>query len=125
MPSRPSSLTLAPFTEDLLRVVQPWFHHPEVRRRLGGLEWPVRELRLLDTKPSEAYRGAVVLRAHSWVALTGAGDLVAKIGGDVYDRWARYDGARPDPSVVTAVEPGPAMGLTLVVDPDRWGHGVG
>lgn len=108
---------LVPFTEDLLSVVQPWFRHPEVRRRLGGPEWPARELQLMVTTPGEEYRGAMVLRPTRWVALIGAGDPVAKIGGDVYDRWTRYDGARPDRPVVTAVEPGPAMGLTYVVDP--------
>lgn len=100
-----------PFTEELLPVVQPWFGHPEVRRRLGGPEWPARELRLQATVLGEDYRGCVVLRAHSWVALDGVGDPVAKIGGDVYDRWSRYDGSRPDQPVVTAIEPGPAMGL--------------
>jgi len=90
----PSSVTLVPFTEELLSVVQPWFRHPEARRRLGGPEWPARELRLMATMPGEEYRGRLVLQAHSWVALDSTGEPLAKIGGDVYDRWNRYDGSR-------------------------------
>ena len=123
MPHQPR-LTLVPFTEDLLADVQPWFQDPEVRHRLGGPEWPARELRLLQVEGGE-FRGRSVLRAHSWVALDAAGVPAAKIGGDVYDRWSRYDGSRPDRPVVSAVEPGPAMGLTCVVDPARRRQGLG
>ena len=112
-------------TEERLPAVQPWFRHPEVDRRLGGPQWPVRELRLAETMPQQDFRGRLVLRVHSWVALDGVGEPVAKIGGDVYDRWCRYDGSRPEEPVVTAVEPGPAMGLAYVVDPDRWRQGFG
>ena len=117
-------LSLVPFDEALLPVARPWFEHPEVRRRLGGPEWPARELRLMARTEPDEYRGKTALRAHSWVALAD-GRPVGKVGGDVYDRWARYDGSDPDRPVVTAVEPGPAMGLALVVDPARWGQGVG
>ena len=48
-----------------LAAVQPWFDHPEVRRRLGGRDWPARELRLLATPPGEEFRGRRVLAAHS------------------------------------------------------------
>ncbi len=37
MTGRPD-VVLVSFTADLLPVVQPWFDHPEVRRRLGGPE---------------------------------------------------------------------------------------
>lgn len=47
MPRHAQRITLIPFVEDLLASVQPWFRHPEVRRRLGGPDWPARELRLL------------------------------------------------------------------------------
>ena len=65
-----------------------------------------------------------MIRAHSWVAVDAAGDVVAKIGGDVFDRWCRYAETPPGP-VVDAVEPGPAMGLAYVVDPRRWRQGIG
>lgn len=58
-------------------------------------------------------------------ALDVAGEPVAKIGGDVYDRWGRYDGSRPDQPVMSAAESGPAMGLAYVVDPARWRQGFG
>ena len=115
---------LVPFTAALLPAVQPWFRHPEVGRRLGGPQWPERELRLLGTGLGEMFRGREVLRAHSWVALDAAGDPVAKIGGEVYDRWCRYT-ETPHGPVVDAVEPGPAMGLAYVVDPARWRRGFG
>ncbi len=79
----------------------------------------------MQSKGGEKFRGRLVLRVHSWVALDVAGEPVAKIGGDVYDRWNRYDGSRPEHPVVGAVEPGPAMGLAFVVSPARWRQGFG
>ena len=117
-------VVLRPFTPALLPVVQPWFHHPEVVRRLGGPEWPARELFLLEEGIGDVFRGRRVLRAHSWVAFDAAGDPVAKIGGEVYDSWCSYAEGRQGP-VITAVEPGPAMGLDYVVDPGRWRRGIG
>lgn len=116
-------VTLVPFTGELLPAVQPWFVHPEVRRRLGGPEWPARVLRTPQPALGEAYRGRCVLRLHSWVALDPMGAPVALVGGDVYDGWCRYDGSRADHPVLTAVEAGPAMGLAYAVAPDRWREG--
>jgi RimJ/RimL family protein N-acetyltransferase len=120
----PPPVTLAPFTADLLAVVQPWYRNPEVVRRLGGREWPERELQLLESGIGDMFRGRRVMRTHSWVAFDGSGSAVAKIGGEVYDRWCRYTEG-PDGSVVDAVERGPAMGLAYVVDPRRWRRGFG
>jgi hypothetical protein len=89
----PPPVTLVPFTAEQLALVQPWFRHPEVVRRLGGPEWVERELRLLDSGIGEMFRGRRVLRTHSWVAFDAAGDAVAHIGGEVYDRWSRYAAA--------------------------------
>jgi hypothetical protein len=61
-------VTLVPYTEDWLAAVRPWFTHPEVRRRLGGPDWPERELRQ-PADLGEIFRGRRVLRVHSWVAL--------------------------------------------------------
>jgi RimJ/RimL family protein N-acetyltransferase len=119
------TVRLVPFTAAALPAVQPWFEHPEVRHRLGGPDWPVRELRLMARVDREEYRGRLPLRSHSWVALDDEGRAVAKIGGDVYDRWTRYDGTDPDRPVVRDVEAGPAMGLAYVVDPARWGQSFG
>jgi len=117
-------VTLVPFTAERLPAIQPWFEHPEVRRWLGGPEWPARGLELMDTGLGEMFRGRRVLRTHAWIVLDARGRAVAHIGGEVYDRWCRYDEG-PDGPVVTDVEPGPAMGLAYVVDPDRWGGGFG
>ena len=114
-----------PFTAESLPLVQPWFRHPEVDRRLGGPEWPARELRLMREKPGGEFRGRRVLRTHSWLLVEEDGAPVAKIGGDVYDRWTRYLGEGPDGPVTDGSEPGPAMGLAYVVDPDRWLQGYG
>jgi hypothetical protein len=110
---------LVQFTAELLLRVQPWFQHPVVRRRLGGPEWPVPELRLMVSRLGEEYRGRKVLRTQSWVAVDDGGVPLGKVGGDVYDRWTRYDGSRPDEPAVTVAEPGRAMGLAYVVDPAR------
>ncbi len=118
-------ITLVLFTQAWLPAVQPWFRNPEVRRRLGGPEWPERELRLAAELDDAPFRGREVLRTHSWVGLDDTGEVVAKIGGDVYDRWTRYDGSVPEAPVISAVEPGPAMGISYVVAPDRWRQGIG
>jgi RimJ/RimL family protein N-acetyltransferase len=117
-----TAVRLVPFTPELLPAVQPWFEHPEVRRRLGGPDWPVRELALrAAARDQESFRGKTVLRVHSFVALDDD-EPVAHVGGDVYDRWAVWDPARAE---VLAVHPGRAMGAAYVVDPARWGRGVG
>ena len=117
-----AAVRLVPFTPELLPAVQPWFEHPEVRRRLGGPDWPVRELALRTADREETFRGKTVLRVHSFVALDDDGAAVAHVGGDVYDRWAVWDPAREE---VLAVHPGRAMGAAYVVDPARWGQGFG
>jgi RimJ/RimL family protein N-acetyltransferase len=119
------SVSLVPFTAAWLPAVQPWFTHPEVRRRLGGPDWPARELRLRTRFDPAEYRGKHPLRAHSWVALDGDSAPVAHVGGEVYDRWTGYDGSDPERPRVSHVEPGPAMGLAYVVDPARWRQGYG
>ena len=128
MPADPA-VTLVPFTPELLPAVQPWFLHPEVRRHLGGPDWPAREFTpqsAIDRSPDDnEYRGLRALRSHSWVALDSAGEPVAKAGGEIYDRWCRYDGSDPEHPVVTAVEPGPSFGFAYVVAPHRWRHGFG
>lgn len=116
---------LVPFTEAELPLVQPWFEHPEVRHRLGGPEWPARELRLMGEELGGEFRGRAVLRTHSWVALDQDDRLVAEAGGEVYDRWTRYDGADADAPRIIDVEPGPAFGFAYVVDPARWRQGWG
>lgn len=118
-------VALVPFTAELLLLVRPWFSHPEVQHRLGGPDWPERELRLMTENPGSEYRGARVLRCHSWVAMNAAGEPVGKVGGDVYDHWTVWDGSRPDHPIVTATKPGPAMGLYYIVDPARWRQGYG
>lgn len=104
-------ITLRPFTAELLAVVQPWFSDPEVQRWLGGPDWPERELHQ-DPGIGEVFRGRVVLRTHSWVAFDPSGRAVAKIGGDVYDRWSRPGD-------------GPAMGFAYVVAPALRSCGFG
>jgi len=118
-----SAVRLVPCTPGLLPAVQPWFEHPEVRRRLGGPDWPVREPALRTAaRREETFRGKAVLRAHAFVAVDDGGVPVAHVSGDVYDRWAVWDPAREE---VLAVHPGRAMGAAYAVDPARWGRGVG
>ena len=114
-----------PFTAEALPLVQPWFRDPEVDHRLGGPEWPGRELRLMQKNPGEEFRGRRALRTHSWLALDAHDEPVAKVVGDVYDRWTRYLGEGPGGPLIDGSEAGPAMGLAYVVDPARWGQGYG
>ena len=73
--------------------------------------------------PGGEFRGRRVLRAHSWLVLDDNGSPVAKVGGDVYDRWTHYLGEGPTGPVIHRSEAGPAMGLAYVVDPARWRQG--
>ena len=104
--SRLPRVTLVPFTEALLPVVQVWFANAEVQRWLGGPDWPAQGLRTQGQGIGEIFRGRRVLRVHTWVALDADGEAVALIGGDVYD-------------------PGPELGFAYVVDPARWRQGYG
>ena len=116
------TLRLVRFEPELLPQVLPWFDHPEVQRRLGGRSWPARELALRNIAWTEEFRGRRVLRAHTFLALDDDGTPVAQIGGDVYDRWTRWD---PATERVTATDLHRTMGAAYVVDPRRWGRGHG
>lgn len=113
---------LVTFEPEHLLAVLPWFDSPQVRQHLGGREWPERELALRTAVRGEEFRGRRVLRAHAFVALDDAGQPVAQIGGDVYDRWTRWDATTQE---VTATDRRRTMGAAYVVDPERWGRGYG
>ncbi|MGY1641407.1 GNAT family N-acetyltransferase [Geodermatophilus sp. SYSU D00703] len=112
---------LVPFEPEHLPAVLPWFDSPEVQRRLGGREWPERELALRTATWTEEFRGRRVLRSHAFVLLD-EDRPVAQVGGDVYDRWTTWDPARER---VLSEDPRRTMGAAYVVDPDRWGQGYG
>lgn len=117
---------MRPFVAEELPLVRTWFEHIEVRRRLGGPEWPARALELLrETSDGDEFRGARVLRGHHWLAWLGA-EPVGYLGGDVYDRWCEWDGSDPDHPRVGRAESGPAMSAAYVVAPEHWrrGHGT-
>jgi len=116
---------LVPFTAELLPAVRPWFLHPEVRRWLGGPDWPERELALVESNPGTEFGGQLTLRTHSWVMLDDAGIPVAKVGGDVYDRWTSNAGERDGEPIGLGTIEETTMGLAYVVDPKRWGQGFG
>ncbi|MBB3082813.1 GNAT family N-acetyltransferase [Geodermatophilus sabuli] len=121
MSVRPA-VRLVPFEPEHLPVVLPWFDAPEVQRRLGGREWPERELALRAAAREEEFRGRRVLRAHSFVVLDDEGRAVGQIGGDVYDRWTAWD---PERERVLAEDRRRTMGAAYVVDPGRTGRGYG
>jgi RimJ/RimL family protein N-acetyltransferase len=111
-----SRVQLVPLTPAWADAVEHWFRHPQVARWLGHAGWIHQALAML-TAPvdGETFRGSRVLRAHGWVGVDRDGAAVAYIGGDVYDRWVRPDGADDLTS----------MGLAFVVDPGRWRQGWG
>ncbi len=117
-----STVRLVPFEPEHLLAVQPWFDDPETRRRLGGREWPTRELVLRSTRWTEEFRGRVVLRSCTFVAVDDDGVLVAQIGGDVYDRWTLWD---PAAERVLSTDRRRTMGAAYVVAPSRRGRGIG
>ncbi|MGI8911549.1 MAG: GNAT family N-acetyltransferase [Rubrobacteraceae bacterium] len=123
--NEPPEVSLVPFTPEWLGEVEVWFDHPEVRRRLGGRSWPARELCLLNERPGGEFRGRRVLRAHAWVVLDDQSRPVGHVGGDVYDRWTRYEEGGSEGPRVLAMDAHRSMGLAYVIDPDRWRRGFG
>lgn len=118
-----TALRLEPLTTAGADAIEGWFDHPEVRRRLGGREWIHREVRLIEQRPGEEFRGMVTLRDYGWVVVDQHDRLVAFAGGSIYDRWLHFptqDATEPD-----LVDERRSMGLTYVVDPARWGQGCG
>jgi RimJ/RimL family protein N-acetyltransferase len=116
------AVRLVAFQPEHLPAVLPWFDDPETQRRLGGRDWPVREMALRTTRWTEEFRGRRVLRSHSFVALDDGGRPVAQIGGDVYDRWTLWD---PEAARVVRVFEHRTMGSAYVVAPACRGHGYG
>ncbi|MGY1780748.1 GNAT family N-acetyltransferase [Geodermatophilus sp. SYSU D01036] len=117
-----STLRLVRFEPEHLPAVTPWFDDEATRRRLGGREWPVREMALRSTRWTDEFRGRRLLRSHSFVALDDAGRPLAQIGGDVYDRWTTWD---PVAERVLATDGRRTMGVAYVVDPACRGRGHG
>ena len=120
--SADASVRLVPFEPEHLLAVLPWFDDPDTRRRLGGPEWPERELVLRNAARDEEFRGRRVLRSHTFVALDDDGRLVAQVGGDVYDRWTVWD---PAAERVVSTDPRRSMGAAYVVAPGCRGRGYG
>ncbi|MGY1636199.1 GNAT family N-acetyltransferase [Geodermatophilus sp. SYSU D00742] len=116
------AVRLVPFQPEHLPAVLPWFDAPEVQRRLGGREWPERELALRTTTWTEEFRGRRVLRGHSFVVLDADDRVVGQVGGDVYDRWTTWD---PERERVLDEDVRRTMGAAYVVDPERTGRGYG
>jgi RimJ/RimL family protein N-acetyltransferase len=116
------SVSLRPLTAAGAGQIEHWFDHPEVRHRLGGRSWIHRGL---VAEPPGPFRGMMVLRAHSWLAMDEAELPVGFIGGEVYDRWVRYHGEGPSGPVLSDEQMRTSMGLGYVVDPTRWRRGYG
>jgi RimJ/RimL family protein N-acetyltransferase len=124
-PGAPGPLSLHPLTAAGARQIERWFDDPEVQHRLGGRSWIHQQLRLIGQQPGGTFRGKTVLRSHGWIALDQARTPVAFIGGDIYDRWARYLGEGPHGALTSEEDLRRSMGLGYVVDPARWRRGHG
>ena len=110
--------------EDIERI-ERWFDDPETQQRLGGRDWIRRAPTLLQLTPGDEYRGKVVTGRRMWLALDNVGAPVAFIDGEMYDRYAAWDGSDWDHPVVSDVVDVPSMGLSLRVDPKRRCLGYG
>lgn len=111
-------------TEDVGRI-ESWFDNPESQDRLGGRDWIRREPSLLELTIGEEFRGKVVTGRRMWLSLDEVGAPVAFVDGELYERYAAWDGSDWDNPVVSDVVELPSMGLTLVVDPARRRRGYG
>lgn len=116
---------LVHFTAGDVKRIEPWFDDPETQSRLGGRNWIRREPLLLGLTVSDEFRGKIVTGRRMWLSLDELGEPVAFVEGEMYDRYAAWDGSDWDHPVVSDVVEVPSMGLTLVVDPARRRRGWG
>lgn len=110
--------------KDVARI-ERWFDDPETQQRLGGRDWIRRAPTLLQLTVGDEYRGKAVTGRRMWLALDEVGAPVAFIDGEMYGRYAAWDGSDWDHPIVSDVVDVPAMGLSLVVDPQRRSLGYG
>ena len=113
------------FTAEEVRRLEPWFDDLETQRRLGGRDWIRREPSLLGLTVGGEFRGKNVIDRRMWLSLDELGGPIAFVDGEMYDRYATWDGSDWDHPVVSDVVEAPSMGLTLVVDPARRRRGYG
>jgi RimJ/RimL family protein N-acetyltransferase len=116
---------LVDFTAEDVRRLEPWFDDLETQRRLGGRDWIRREPSLLGLTVGDEFRGRNVIDRRMWLSLDELGGPIAFVDGEMYDRYATWDGSDWDHPVVSDVVEAPSMGLTLVVDPARRRRGYG
>jgi RimJ/RimL family protein N-acetyltransferase len=116
---------LVDFTAEDVRRLEPWFDDLETQRRLGGRDWIRREPSLLGLTVGDEFRGKNVIDRRMWLSLDELGGPVAFVDGEMYDRYATWDGSDWDHPVTSDVVEAPSMGLTLVVDPARRRRGYG
>jgi RimJ/RimL family protein N-acetyltransferase len=105
---------LRPLGSAELPLVEPWFADPDTQRWLGGPSWP-RQMLELAHAPLGVFRGAVETGRYRWLGWDGA-RAVGYIDCGTHDRWTTWDGGPGGRGVVDSI-PGPAAGITYVVDP--------
>jgi RimJ/RimL family protein N-acetyltransferase len=110
--------------EDVERI-EPWFDDPETQDRLGGRDWIRRAPSLLKLTIGDEFRGRIVTGRRMWLSLDEGYSSIAFVDGEMYDRYATWDGSDWDHPVVSDVVEAPSMSLTLVVDPARRRRGYG
>ena len=116
---------LVAFTTEDVERIEPWFDDLETQRRLGGRDWIRREPSLLGLTVGDGFRGKNVTGRRMWLSMDELDESVAFVDGEMYGRYAAWDGSDWDHPVVSDVVEAPSMGLTLVVDPARRGRGYG
>ena len=110
--------------EDVERI-EPWFDDPETQDRLGGRDWIRRAPSLLKLTIGDEFRGRIVTGRRMWLSLDEGYSPVAFVDGEMYDRYAAWDGSDWDNPAVSDVVELPSMGFALVVDPARRRRGYG
>ena len=86
--------------EDVERI-EPWFDDPETQDRLGGRDWIRRAPSLLKLTIRDEFRGRIVTGRRMWLSLDEGYSPVAFVDGEMYDRYAAWDGSDWDNPVVS------------------------
>lgn len=86
-------VSLVDFRAEDVERIEPWFDDQETQVRLGGRDWIRREPSFLWLTVGGEFRGKIVTGRRMWLSLDESGEPVAFVDGEMYDRYAAWDGS--------------------------------